>query len=373
MALFDRALGIPSHAVDSLSRERVSFPASTAEVLDSLGAGILIYRSSGLILYLNTAGSNILGVQPGQVQGRRLEDLLASPEELVACPEDPSSPNRSREMEIATANGRRTRIGYQLAPLGPTAGATVVLFQDINHVAQMRLERDRLMRLALVSELLPTLAHEIKNPLAGIQSLVEVLAQEIQEPDQKSDLAAILAELERLRLIIDGLGLADGDLCEPGAGLDLARTVRDLFRLNAARARHLGVELVERIPEGLTLDLNPAMLRMVLLNLLNNALDACGRGDKVGVVARVERGWSYIEVVDTGCGMDPGVLRRATEAFFTTRQRGSGIGLALVSQVTTRSGGHLSISSTPGDGTTVTLKLPHPEPRSLHSRAGRLS
>jgi signal transduction histidine kinase len=111
-------------------------------------------------------------------------------------------------------------------------------------------------------------------------------------------------------------------------------------------------------PAGLRVGADPAVFRLVLLNLLNNALEACSPGDRVTVAIHPSGSRLELVVTDTGAGMSRETLERVTELFFSTKPRGSGIGLALVDRVVREAGGRLLIDSEPGQGTTVRVIIP---------------
>jgi signal transduction histidine kinase len=238
----------------------------------------------------------------------------------------------------------------------------VFLFQDINEIIKIRQERDHYLRMATMAQILPTIAHEIKNPLAGIKSLADILKEELTDPRHQEDIEAIRTEVERLRMIVDGLGMADGSLMDASTSVDPAEEVKMVVRLVAPKAANLGIDLTRQECGAGVFPLNRSLFRVVLINLLNNALEACAKGD--GVTIRCEHpeaGSFRFWVEDTGCGMSDETLERATELFFTTKPQGSGIGLALVAQVVERSNGKFLISSTEGVGTTIEVQLTCPE------------
>jgi signal transduction histidine kinase len=105
-----------------------------------------------------------------------------------------------------------------------------------------------------------------------------------------------------------------------------------------------------------------SLIRMVLNNLLKNSIEAMPDGGTVTVRTREERGseapWAVLEVRDTGTGMDPATLAKATDAYFSTKAKGSGLGLAVVHRIVLQHGGRMEIESSPGAGTSVTLRFP---------------
>jgi signal transduction histidine kinase len=335
-------------------------------LLDVLGAGVAICRRSGKVLYLNPTGGAILGASSELARGSDISEVFASLEELSAAAETDIG-GVSPEISITNRKGRQVHIGFRLAETSGLLEAgeenqIIILFQDITAFNQIRSERDHLLRVATVSRLLPTIAHEIKNPLAGIQAIAEVLHSELESRDQRDDISAILSEVERMRLIVDGLGLADGSLLDGGSETDIGVEVKALFRLLESRANQLGIGLAWSGGDRLNVTLNRNMLRLLLLNLLKNALEACSAGDTVTVAVRRRPHQLELSVTDTGCGMSEEQAQRATELFYTTKTGGSGIGLALTEQVMQRSGGKVEIRSRVAHGTEVFLFVPLERP-----------
>lgn len=220
-------------------------------------------------------------------------------------------------------------------------------------------ERDQLLRLAAMGEVLPAVLHELKNPLAAVTTSVEVLLEEVGEGGLQCDLQAILGELRRMRLTLEGAStmgarLPSGHL----QAIDLA--IREaclvLDRMAAAAGVSVGCE-VEPLP---LLPLDAGAMRAIVFNLVQNAVQACTAGGSVRVSARVRGGALSVEVDDDGCGMTDPVLRRCRELFFTTKRRGTGVGLSLCHRIILDAGGRLDIDSTAGVGTRIRMHLPLP-------------
>jgi len=247
----------------------------------------------------------------------------------------------------------------------PRMGYAVV-FQDLTKFDRLRRERDRLVQIASVNQSLPTVLHELRNPLAAITTCLEVLIEESGELPGAvlEEIHAVLCEARRMRLSLEGIGAVGRTFASrrPEA-VDFA--CREAFRVMATRAANLGVEAdcdVEDLP---LLWIDAGTVRAVVFNLLNNAIQACRPGDRVRLAVRLdEQQTLHIDVSDTGCGMTPSTLSRCRELFFTTKPRGSGIGLALCNDAVRAVGGELRVASSPGRGTEVTVRVP------AHQRGG---
>jgi signal transduction histidine kinase len=203
------------------------------------------------------------------------------------------------------------------------------------------------------------LAHEVKNPLAAIKGLSAHMARNAADPKTAERLAIVAAEADRLQAIVDGFlyfsrGLDDLNIA-PTKPYEVAR---ELGVLLETRAEEAGVRIDVTGDEALVLDADARKLRQALLNLVLNAIQASPRGSavQVGVASACEG--VRITVRDDGVGMTPEVLDRIRKPYFTTKEGGTGLGVAVARGLVEQHGGRMDLKSSPGTGTTVTLMLP---------------
>jgi signal transduction histidine kinase len=215
----------------------------------------------------------------------------------------------------------------------------------------------RSAQLAAMGQMVATVAHELKNPLGIIKNSAERIRTKYgTEGEPLFDF--IPEEVDRLdQLLRRYLQFARLEVAatEPVELLPLAAKLED--QMPAAGD---SVSLLVRVPAGLSVTADPAALRQVLLNVLLNAFEACGRahGGEVSLSADSRGQVVEIVVTDTGVGMDTQTLRRAQEPFFTTRTDGSGLGVYLAQTLMERMNGRMTIKSRVGEGTSVTIALP---------------
>ncbi len=238
----------------------------------------------------------------------------------------------------------------------------VVTFQDITKWNALHRDRDRLLRIATVGDVLPTILHELKNPLAAITTAVEVLIEEVEEipaKESKDLLQAILGEIRRMKLVFEGIGSSHRELRSPTT-MAVDAAIREAVSVLKAKAKSVGIALSCRVDNMPPLFLDTAVVRAILFNLLSNAIDACRAGDEITVRAGLKNHERLFELIvaDTGCGMPQSVQAHCTELFKTTKPSGSGIGLSLCQNTLSSAGGTLHIVSEVNQGTCITVKVP---------------
>ncbi|MEZ4468483.1 MAG: ATP-binding protein [bacterium] len=241
----------------------------------------------------------------------------------------------------------------------------VLLFQDITEQVRTRTERDRLLQLATVDEVLPTVLHELRNPLAAVTLAVEVLLEECEprdDPELTEALHTVLAELRRMSLVFQGIGVGGRSLrMTQVAAVDVA--VREVARIMDRLAQQSGVTLHVDVQVLPLLPFDPAVVKAIVFNLLSNSIYACHQGGHIKVSLRPRTSSSLLlRVTDDGHGMSADVLSDCTRPFFTTRANGSGLGLVVCREAVEEAGGTLDIRSAPGQGTRVSIELPLTRP-----------
>jgi signal transduction histidine kinase len=231
---------------------------------------------------------------------------------------------------------------------------------------ELRAAQEELVKkeqLAVVGELAAVIAHEVRNPLAIIANAVAGLRKQVISREDHETLLAILdEETSRLnRLVTDLLRYARPVNVQRSHML-LADLLDRALALANTEKRGIKVELKVECHEGrIWGDAN--LLRQVFDNLIDNAVQAMGTSGTLTVRVRTSTQEGVdglaVDIIDTGEGMDTQVRSRARDPFFTTRPSGTGLGLAIVDRIVDAHGGQFAIDSRAGEGTTVTVFLPH--------------
>lgn len=327
-----RAFEAMVRAVDERDRNLQAVTLQLRRVLDSLFSAVAVVEA-GRVLVANPAADSLWGLREGSTLPEALTTLHEGRQER--------------------ALGARTEDIF-VAPFG--ANGRILVGEDVTE--RLR-DRDRLLRserLALVGQLLAQVTHEVRNPLNAMSLHAELLADELAGTEQQALLGTVVNEIRRLEAVTERyLDLARRRAPElaPEDPVALARSV---VALEDERLRRLGVEVyVQAEPCG-TAEIDGNLLRRALLNLVRNAAEAGAHRVAVGVVRAGPD--LVITVADDGPGMESATAARIFEPFFSTKARGTGLGLAVTRQGIEDVGGTVTMESAPGRGTTFTIRLP---------------
>jgi signal transduction histidine kinase len=245
------------------------------------------------------------------------------------------------------------------------AAVTEVMEIAVN-VTEAKLLEEQLAeaeKLALVGQMAAGLAHEIKNPLAGMKGAIRVLREgwETIPVEERTDvLREVERQVDRLNRNVEDL-LAFSRPSRPSLQTGNLNDVVDRVRRALASDPEAGAVAIRSVliedARGL---FDAHLVEQALLNLAQNALQTLGGRGALTLRTRRTADLLTLEVEDDGPGMTPEVRRRALEPFFTTRSRGTGLGLPIVRRIAEAHGGHLELDSEPGRGTRARILLPQP-------------
>ncbi len=350
--------------VERAAQRAPSPPATEEQYVNAVELAPLLViglDAKGNVTLFNGEAERTTGYARDEVLGRSFVEVLI-PEELrereaaaLAAPD--AEP--VREVPLVTRAGKIRDIRWQLAtdPSKRAGEHSAVRFVIGADVTDERIERERKQqqkRLAAVGTLAAGLAHEIRNPLNGAQLhvsfLERALSREGASAEARDAVRVVGDEIRRLaRLVTDFLDFARPQplQCAPVNVRELClRAVR--LVAPAAEAGHVGVD-VDLPVRDLILDADAQRLEQVLLNLLQNAIEALAPGGhgKVTVRARREPRHLWVEVEDDGPGItaaQPSIF----DAFFSTKPAGTGLGLAIAHRIVTDHGGNIDVDSRPG-------------------------
>ena len=224
---------------------------------------------------------------------------------------------------------------------------------------EQQTDLSRSEKLAAVGELAAGIAHELRNPLAGIQMSCANLAREITDADQTQRVSLIIEELKRMGRLLNELLDLSRHTPAPVTEFDLSKMIRNLVGLLRYQVP-ADIRLSIETPETVVCQLPECRIRQCLLNLVLNSAQAIGRQPgSIGIRVDCEPGnFVSLTVTDTGPGFDDDLLSGGIRAFVTGKPGGTGLGLAMVQRFVRELGGTLRLDRTPSGGASVRLRMP---------------
>jgi signal transduction histidine kinase len=350
----------------------------------NLRNGVVAVTRDGQLAVMNEIAYRVLGLKPRTSDiGRHFSEVLREVPDVIriiaGAFEISHLPNRA---ELRLKNSGKV-IGYTLSlvkdPRGRDVGATL-FFKDLTRVEQLE-ERERLRdRLAALGEMAAAIAHEVKNPLAGIEVMSGLLKRQLPDsPDAQTILADIIKEAKMANRIVQEVLAFVRPIRLQVEDTSVADVIRDAILMADTHALKGDVELRVDIPEALRpIQGDSAQLRQIFTNFLTNAFEAMNGAGLVEITAVAQDGDEetgpehggptvVITVSDNGPGIPPEVTDRIFSPFFTTKPQGSGLGLAIVRKIVDAHDGRIDVGGRPGGGTVFRVTLPFRSQQQLFS------
>jgi two-component system sensor histidine kinase PilS (NtrC family) len=325
------------------------------DIVRSLSSGLITIAPDGIVLTANAAAADILG-QPPALAGQPIDKLMPGLSALVA-----TGYGEVRRADLRLADD--LTVGVTVSPLRDVRNQVigrVVNFQDLTELRRLEAQSRRSERLATVGQLAAGVAHEIRNPLASISGSIELLRLAPVASDEDRTLMAIVhREIQRLNVLIGDLLDYSNPRPPQLVDFDLGIMVEETLKVARGEQAFATVEMAMEVDRPLPIRADPAKLRQVLWNLLRNAADAAALGGKhVHVDARRGPDDTMIVVSDDGPGIAADQLARIFDPFFSTKSRGTGLGLATCHAIVAEHHGHIDVASEPGRGTQMVVTIP---------------
>lgn len=302
-----------------------------------IGAGYMdaivgFKRSVYLLAGLGTLLTLLVGIGVARHITRPVQRLVTAAREI-------GRGNLEREVRVAATD----EIGY--------------LAETMEEMRSKLLARDAQLR-----QMLGGVAHEIRNPLSGIEIYAGLIAEELPDDDpRKAHIQKVSAEVRTLNLVIsEFLDFARPSSPQPES-VALGRLVEDASFLLSPEMERAGVTFQGDVSPDVHVHADAEQVKRAVVNLMKNGVQAMGHGGTLTVRAQhtgAQGDHVALEIQDTGPGIADDVRRRLFEPFFTTREKGSGLGLAIVQRTAETNNGRIEVESEPGQGTTFRLVLP---------------
>ena len=375
---------LPSSGVARIERRLAGEPRLTPDdrffrhIVSSMRNGVIAVRRDGTLALMNNEAYRIFGLTPSDPDvGRPFADVLSACPEIIrvlsGAFELSHLPNRA---ELRLKDLDRV-IGYTLSQVKDdeaTPIGAVLFFKDLTQVEQLE-ERERLRdRLASLGEMAAGIAHELKNPLAGIEVMAGLLRRQVPDSkDAQSLLADILSEAKLANAIVVEMLEFVRPVRLQVERTDLADVLQQSVTMAESKVPRREVVVRTNVEAGLPMiEGDHHQLSQVFTNLVANAfeaLDGRGRITISAATTAIEADPAFaglhpptpavlVEVADDGPGISADLTDRIFNPFFTTKVTGTGLGLAIVRKIVDAHDGRIDVSSTPDAGTRFRVTLP---------------
>ena len=349
-----------------------------ANIIDSVGDGVIVLDSSGTISLMNPVAEEIMGVSRRQAQGNLFSSLFKDDQLLLEMAGKTGSTGMTisdHENVIVKRGGRTTPVSATTSPLLMKSGeriGVIVVLRDLTNIRELEHAVRQVDRLSTLGTLAAGLAHEIKNPLGGIKGAAQLLEQELPDGSELRDYTRVMIkEVRRVNRIVEELL----DLASPRklqfSRVNLHKILGDILMLQKRAAGGKNIAFRQQFDPSIPPILgDEALLTQLFLNLVKNAVEAVGDEGTIQVTSRVLSDYSLsqnwegrsrmvaLEVSDDGPGIDPDQLEHLFTPFYTTKAKGTGLGLAICQKIVLEHRGMVKVDSERSKGTTFTVMLP---------------
>lgn len=340
------------HACETLN-ERKSFIES---IVTSIQSGIIVLDLNQNITLTNPYVAKIFNEIPEHLIGKNLRDV---------CPELSESLNSgidTDELHLKISN-HDLIVGYSrfdLLGLDGKVSGHIIALKDLTEIVEIRREMRNKERLATMGEVVARVAHEMRNPLFAITSVAQILGMELVLTDQQKELMnSLLAEGRRLNHLVEELLDCSKELRLKKKAFDLVKIITESIRINDSHIDNKEIVIRKNIPEMENLLVaDPERIEQVLINLLQNAVDASPAGGIIDLVVTEGKGEVSIQIADSGPGIPEDSKEKIFEVFYTTKKHGTGLGLPISKKIIDAHGGSLTLHNNPAGGVTFQVVLP---------------
>jgi signal transduction histidine kinase len=343
-------------------------------MLDTLRDGVLLFTADHRAVMVSDAVAYFLPTPEEEMVGKRLEEIFEPDTALGAAVLDAfASGDQVSAQGVILEDGRQVQISLDRIDDG-LGGAgnmgTLLTLRDTESAMQLGQELEVSRRLAAIGRLTSGVGHEVKNPINAMVVHLELLRSKLMNrgaevfDGAQRHVDILVGEMQRLDRVVQTLADFSRPMELHLREQDLRHVVGVVMELTAAEMQENGVRtMVEAPRDPMIVRVDAELMQQALLNLLLNGMQAMPHGGVIRVRLRREHQFAVVEVIDEGEGIPPELLPRIFELYFTTKAKGSGIGLAMTYRILQMHGGALDVRSnadarSPERGSTFTLRLP---------------
>ena len=329
--------------------------AYNENILQSVPSGVVSLDNSLKIKSINQAAERMLGVDSKEIIERNFNEVFNEP--LTALIKDNRTVSRA-EYQYVTNDRRHIWLGITTSQLKNAAGEKIGLifvFSDLTDIKALQAEVELKQRLSQLGEMSAGISHELRNSMSVISGYAKLLGKKA-DTSMMSTVDAISAEIDNMNKIISELLAFAKPTVLNTEQVDLNRLVEETAA--SVTGNSDAVKVLMNLHKPVSINGDEVLLRQALTNLFVNAVEAMPGGGSLEIELNRVRNKAEIRIRDTGNGIPEDIRQKIFLPFFTTKDEGTGFGLALVQKIIVSHGGNIEVESKDGEGTTFRITLP---------------
>jgi PAS domain S-box-containing protein len=367
-------LGKKDEEIRRLGRELEDVKNFMESIFQSIASGIMVTGVNEMITYVNLAGERILGFSKDELIGKPLSSLNLREKQSVvqSLLDNPEDLDTRKEGWMRKKDNAEVPVGFSINNHLDNRGkliGKIVIFRDLTSIYKYQEEILRMDRLVSLGKLSSGIAHELRNPLAGIKTTAQALGEELTEKDPRREyLQRITKEIDRLNELLKTFFSFAKPQKLNLTPCHVRDIINEIIPFLIKEIADKGIRFEEKYDPHLPrIKADKTQMHQVFLNLFLNAIQAMPEGGelKIGVSSFVSAGGdgprqNFVKAIvsDTGKGIPPHMVDRIFDPFFTTKPKGVGLGLSIAYQIINKHGGTIKVESQWEKGTSFVITLP---------------
>ncbi len=357
-------------------REEKKFSES---IIQGLNHGLLVTDLHGHILKSNAIAQSILSPFSAVLDEQILSNIIGKDvaEQMLESRSIPAA-RTEKELTLTAATGEQKIISFSAVPREDARGGQVGLIislSDISELKYVRKEMEKMNRLSTVAEIASAVAHEVRNPLAGIKIMAQSIEENAEDNEEQLECSRrIIRQVDRLNELLSEFFSYARPVVPNKRPTSLAAILSETLPLIHNKLMQLHIELIDDYNNTLpAIIVDPNQLQQVFLNLILNAIDAIREQGRIEISAKVltknrfpfykkkfpsllnDHQYVVVHFSDNGTGMSAETVEKIFEPFFTTKSSGTGLGLSIVYRTLRENDAAIVVESTEGKGTTFIM------------------
>lgn len=323
---------------------------------------VLEFDLKGRIVSVNPQAEKLFGYKVEHLKNKRADILLTLKEIDTITPYFNQVLNKEIAKFETTVHDSKEDIKIVRCTLFPIIVQEEIIgvYAVVRDITNVRREEELMIiseKTSVIGHLAATVAHEIRNPLTSIKGFIQLMQSTKELNDRYLDI--ILQEIDRINIIASEMLILGKNQEIIFQRVDVRESLRQVYTLMKAQTNIDNIELLyEETNQPVIIMANETQMKQVFINIIKNSIEAIKKRGRINIAVKIEENEVVVTVVDNGIGMEQERLQRIGELFYSTKEKGTGIGLAVCQKIIHRHHGEILFESEKNIGTIVTIRIP---------------